>query len=85
MSRPTPAHDRKWPRVGMDRDFYKAIGVDPAERKIVVVKSHQAHRASFEPIAKRIIEVDTPGITNPVFRGLTLRNPPHGVYTGMNG
>jgi len=72
-------------KVGMDRDFYKAVGVDPAERKIVVVKSHQAHRASFEPIAKRIIEVDTPGITNPVFRGLTLRNPPHGVYTGMNG
>jgi microcystin degradation protein MlrC len=67
-------------KTGMERDFYKAIGVDPAERKIVVVKSHQAHRASFEPIAKRIIEVDTPGITSPLFRGLTLRNPPKGSY-----
>ena len=67
-------------KVGMDRDFYKAIGVDPGERKIVVVKSHQAHRASFEPIAKRIIEVDTPGITNPLFRGLPLRNRPQGIY-----
>jgi ParB/RepB/Spo0J family partition protein len=51
-------------RVGMERDFYKAAGIDPAERKIVVVKSQQAHRVSFESIAARIIEVDTPGVTS---------------------
>jgi len=69
-------------KVAMERDYYKAAGVDPSERKIVVVKSHQAHRASFEPIAQRIIEVDTPGITSPLFRGLTLKYPPRGSYTG---
>jgi len=34
----------------MERDYYKAAGVDTAERKIVE-ESAQAHRASFEGIA----------------------------------
>jgi len=67
-------------RVGMEQDYYKAAGVDPAQRKIVVVKSHQAHRASFERIAYRIIEVDTPGSTSPSYRGLTLKNVPRPVF-----
>ncbi|MCD6530515.1 M81 family metallopeptidase [Candidatus Bathyarchaeota archaeon] len=67
-------------RVGMEQDYYKAVGVDPSQRKIVVVKSHQAHRASFENIAKRIIEVDTPGSTSPSYRGLTFKNIPRPVF-----
>ncbi|MEM1989296.1 MAG: M81 family metallopeptidase [Candidatus Bathyarchaeia archaeon] len=61
-------------KVGMEQDYYKAAGVDPSQRKIVIVKSHQAHRASFESIAKRIIEVDTPGSTSPSYKGLTFKN-----------
>lgn len=67
-------------KVGMEQDYYKFIGVDPSQRKIVVVKSHQAHRASFESIAKRIIEVDTPGSTSPSYRGLTFRNISRPVF-----
>jgi len=67
-------------RVGMEQDYYKAAGIDPAQRKIVVVKSHQAHRASFERIAYKIIEVDTPGSTSPSYRGLTLKNVPRPVF-----
>jgi len=67
-------------RVGMEQDYYKAAGIDPAQRKIVVVKSHQAHRASFERIAYRIIEVDTPGSTSPSFRRLRLKNVPRPVF-----
>ncbi|MBS7627379.1 MlrC C-terminal domain-containing protein, partial [Candidatus Bathyarchaeota archaeon] len=67
-------------RVGMEQDYYKAVGVDPSERKIVVVKSHQAHRASFERIAKEIIEVDTPGSTSPSYRGLIFKNVPRPVF-----
>ncbi|MEM2875832.1 MAG: MlrC C-terminal domain-containing protein, partial [Candidatus Bathyarchaeia archaeon] len=67
-------------RVGMEQDYYKSAGVDPAQRKIVVVKSHQAHRASFERIAKQIIEVDTPGSTSPSYRGLTFKNIPRPVF-----
>ncbi|MGQ9680341.1 MAG: M81 family metallopeptidase [Candidatus Bathyarchaeia archaeon] len=61
-------------RVGMERDYYKSVGVDPEERKIVVVKSAQAHRASFEGIAQKIIEVDTPGPTSASYKGLNFRN-----------
>jgi len=67
-------------RVGMEQDYYKAAGVDPAERKIVVVKSHQAHRASFERIAKHIIEVDTHGSTSPNYKGLSFKNIPRPVF-----
>jgi microcystin degradation protein MlrC len=67
-------------RVGMEQDYYKAAGIDPAQRKIVAVKSHQAHRASFERIAYRIIEVDTPGSTSPSYRGLTFKNVPRPVF-----
>ena len=67
-------------RVGMEQDYYKAAGIDPSQRKIVVVKSHQAHRASFERIAYKIIEVDTPGSTSPSFKGLTFRNIPRPVF-----
>jgi microcystin degradation protein MlrC len=67
-------------RVGMEQDYYKAAGVDPAQRKIVVVKSAQAHRASFESIAKLIIEVDTPGSVSPSYRGLTFKNIPRPVF-----
>lgn len=67
-------------RVGMEQDYYKCAGVDPSQRKIVVVKSHQAHRASFESIAKRIIEVNTPGCTSPSYKGLTFKNIPRPVF-----
>jgi len=67
-------------RVGMEQDYYKAAGVDPAQRKIVVVKSAQAHRASFESIAKLIVEVDTPGSVSPGYRGLTFKNIPRPVF-----
>jgi microcystin degradation protein MlrC len=67
-------------RVGMEQDYYKAAGIDPAQRRIVAVKSHQAHRASFERIAYRIIEVDTPGSTSPGYKGLKFKNVPRPVF-----
>ncbi len=67
-------------RVGMEQDYYKAVGIDPSQRKIIIVKSHQAHRASFERIAKRIIEVDTPGVTSPSYKGLTFKNIPRPIF-----
>ncbi|MCG2630463.1 M81 family metallopeptidase [Bradyrhizobium sp. WYCCWR 13023] len=43
-------------------DLFTQLGLDPAQRKIVVVKSSQHFRASFEPIATRVIMVDAPGV-----------------------
>ena len=37
-------------RTGKDRDFFKSAGIILEEKQILVVKSNQAHRASFDPI-----------------------------------
>ncbi len=49
-----------------------SLGIDPTEMRIIVVKAAVAFRAAYEPIAGRIIEVDTPG--------LTAVNPLHFAY-----
>jgi len=45
-----------------DLEQYRAFGVEPTEKKIIVVKSAVHFRAVHEPMAKEIIEVDAPGI-----------------------
>jgi microcystin degradation protein MlrC len=40
-----------------------SAGVDPTRQKILVVKAAVAFRAAYEPIAAKIIEVDTGGLT----------------------
>ena len=40
-----------------------SLGIDPARQAILVVKAAVAHKAAYGPIAGRIIEVDTPGLT----------------------
>jgi microcystin degradation protein MlrC len=40
-----------------------SCGVYPERQKILVVKAAIAYRAAYEPIAGRIIEADTPGVT----------------------
>lgn len=48
-------------RVGKDRDFFKSAGIIFDEKKILVVKSNQAHRASFDPIVAGNIDLGSPG------------------------
>lgn len=40
-----------------------SLGLNPARLRTIVVKAAVAFRAAYEPIAGRIIEVDTPGVT----------------------
>lgn len=39
------------------------LGIRPEEQRILVVKAAIAYKAAYGPIAKKIIEVDTPGLT----------------------
>jgi microcystin degradation protein MlrC len=51
-----------------DPNYFRVVGIEPRERKIVVVQSAHLFRAAFEVrerIPTQIIEVDTPGITSP--------------------
>ncbi|HLY59628.1 MAG TPA: M81 family metallopeptidase [Terriglobia bacterium] len=40
----------------------RALGIEPTHLRIIVVKAAIAFRAAYAPIARRIIEVDTPGL-----------------------
>ena len=44
-----------------DADHLRAVGVEPAERRILVAKSAVAWRAAFGDVASEAIPVDTPG------------------------
>jgi microcystin degradation protein MlrC len=58
-------------------NYFRGVGIEPREKKIVVVQSAHLFRATFE-VAERIpsmvIEVDTPGITSPNTSRFTYRN-----------
>ncbi len=55
-----PAHTTK--TMPFDLEQLRCVGIEPAEQRIIVVKSAIAWRAAYGPIAKEVIEVDTPGL-----------------------
>ncbi|MBN9393309.1 MAG: M81 family metallopeptidase [Chloroflexi bacterium] len=64
----------------LDLAMLQSQGIEPSEQQIVVVKSSVHYRAAFTPIAKEIIEVDTPGISNPAFDRLEFNNLKRPIY-----
>lgn len=44
-----------------DQSYFKILGIEPTEMKILVLKSSNHYRADFEPIAGEIIPVEAPG------------------------
>jgi len=60
-------------RTGKDRDFFKSAGIILDGKRILVVKSNQAHRASFDPIVPRTIELNTPGVCTVDYASLPYR------------
>jgi microcystin degradation protein MlrC len=48
----------------LDAEVFLLHGIDVTRYKIVVVKSSTHFRAGFEPLAAKIIRVDTPGLTS---------------------
>jgi microcystin degradation protein MlrC len=57
-----------------DLELYRSLGIEPTEKKFIVVKSSVHYRAAHEPIAKEIIELDTPGLTSPRLAGFEFKN-----------
>jgi microcystin degradation protein MlrC len=65
-------------RTGKDRDFFKSAGVILEEKQILVVKSNQAHRASFDSVVASTIELRSPGVSTVDYASLPyehLRRP----------
>ncbi|HYI14827.1 MAG TPA: M81 family metallopeptidase [Thermomicrobiales bacterium] len=61
-------------RTGKDRDFFKSAGIVFDEKKIIVVKSNQAHRASFDSFVERTIDLASPGASTVDYASLTYKH-----------
>ncbi len=48
-----------------DLEVLRSQDIEPTSKQIIVVKSSVHFRAAFMPIAKQVVEVDTPGLTSP--------------------
>jgi microcystin degradation protein MlrC len=63
-----------------DLNVFRSQGIEPTAKQIVAVKSSVHFRAAFGPIAAEVIEVDTPGLTNPRLDGLPYRRLNRPIY-----
>ncbi|MGH2354516.1 MAG: M81 family metallopeptidase [Chloroflexota bacterium] len=59
--------------TGKDRDFFKSAGILLEEKKIIAVKSNQAHRASFDSVVAGTIDLATPGVSTVDYTTLPYR------------
>lgn len=48
-----------------DPEVFRRNGMEPRDKKILVLKSRGHFRAAYEPFSKAVIEVDAPGLTSP--------------------
>jgi len=68
------------PAYTVDPGHYYLAGLDPRDAKIVLVKSQGTFKGFYAPIAKRIIYVDTPGISSPRLTQLPFRRLPRTFF-----
>jgi microcystin degradation protein MlrC len=64
----------------VDPALYRSHGIEPERMKIVVVKSPNGFRAQYEPIAKKIYLVDTPGVSTPKLKTIPYKHVPRPIY-----
>ncbi|MEZ5354088.1 MAG: M81 family metallopeptidase [Bryobacteraceae bacterium] len=57
----------------VDPELFRSHGIEPLHCQIVVVKSPNGFRACYEPIARRIFVVDTPGVSTANLKTLPWR------------
>jgi len=63
-----------------DLEYFRAFGIEPTERKMLVLKSAAHYRAAFDPIARLTIEVDAPGLTSPDFHRFDFKQVRRPMY-----
>ena len=63
-----------------DAEQLHCLGIDPAHKKIIVVKSAIAWKAAYGDIAKQVIYVDTPGLCSSDLSAFTYSKRPRPMY-----
>jgi microcystin degradation protein MlrC len=56
-----------------DLELYRSLGIEPTDKRFIVVKSSVHYRAAHQPIAREVLELDTPGLTSPRLAGFGFR------------
>ena len=64
----------------VDPELFRSHGIDPVYCKIVVVKSPNGFRAAYEPIARAMFVVDTPGVSTANLKTLPFKRVPRPIY-----
>lgn len=70
--------ERKLPQWNLEQ--LRSVGIEPSRRRIIVCKGAVAHRAAYEPIAARLIEVETHGSCAGDVRRFTYHNIRRPLY-----
>jgi microcystin degradation protein MlrC len=63
-----------------DAEQLRSVGIDPAHKKIIVVKSALAWEAAYGDIARKVIYVDTPGLCSSNLFSFPYGKRPQPVY-----
>jgi microcystin degradation protein MlrC len=61
-----------------DPQQFLSVGIDPTKKSVIALKSSQHFRAAFQPIARRVLIVDSGALTTPDYKKFTykkLRRP----------
>lgn len=58
----------------------RSVGIEPENEKIIVLKSAVAFRAAYEPIAGKIIEVNSPGLSSVDLTKFNFKNIRKNLY-----
>jgi len=63
-----------------DPEIFRRNGIEPTDKKVLVLKSRGHFRAAYEPFSKEIIEVDAPGLTSPNLSWFKYANIPRPIW-----
>ena len=67
-------------RQCLDAEMLRIAGIEPSDRRLLVLKSAVHFRADFAPLASRIFDADTPGIHRPDFDCYDYRKLRRPIY-----
>jgi microcystin degradation protein MlrC len=63
-----------------DPEIFRRNGIEPKDKKVLLLKSRGHFRAAYEPFSKLVLEVDAPGLTTPNLNWFNYENIPHPMW-----
>lgn len=68
-----------------DQDYFRHVGIEPKDHKVIVVKSSNHYRADFQPLSDQIVEIAAPGACDMNPGNLKWTKLPAGMRLYGNG